>query len=347
MRGFPAYFAAILAVALIAPFSLAQDKIPISRTTPVVEAVKKTVGGVVAIRVPRQGEKDMIGAGIIVDESGLIVTNRHVAGGKKHLKIRLHDGTELTGVVVLTDPDLDLALLQINTTKKLTVLHLGPTDDLMVGETVLAIGSPFGYEATVSRGIISALNREITMPNDVLMTGLIQHDAPINPGNSGGPLVNINAEVIGINVAMRDGAQNIAFTINAGTVQGFLTRYSKRRSGVQHGVKFEEKTVAEVGDRQRVVVVKHATHAELKSGDEIRSVGDRKVANAFDMERSLWSKKPGQQVELKVNRQGREVTVMLTLESSQGAGPVAVVSPQTPAANNSAAADSVRTANER
>jgi serine protease Do len=345
MRPHPSYWA-VLTIAFITPVSFAQDKIPISRTTPVVEAVKKTVGGVVAIRVPRQGEKDMIGAGIIVDESGLIVTNRHVTGGKKHLKIRLHDGTELTGEVAMTDPDLDLAILQIHTTTKLTVLHLGPTDDLMVGETVLAIGSPFGYEATVSRGIISALNREITMPNDVVMTGLIQHDAPINPGNSGGPLVNINAEVIGINVAMRDGAQNIAFTINAGMVQGFLTRYSKRRSGVQHGVKFEEKIVAEVGDRQRVVV-KNATHAELESGDEIRAVGDRKVANAFDMERSLWSKKPGQQVEVKVNRKGREVTVMLTLESSPGAGPVAVVSGHTPAANNSATADSVRTANER
>ena len=240
MRGIPSYCAAIWAVVLITPLSLAQEKIPISRTTAVVEAVKKTVAGVVAIRVPRQGQKDMIGAGIIVDESGLILTNRHVTGGKKQLKIRLHDGTELTGEVALTDPDLDLALLQINTTKKLTVLHLGPTDDLMVGETVLAIGSPFGYEATVSRGIISALNREITMPNDVVMTGLIQHDASINPGNSGGPLININAEVIGVNIAMRDGAQNIAFTINARTVQGFLTRYSRHRSGVQHGVKFEE-----------------------------------------------------------------------------------------------------------
>jgi serine protease Do len=345
MRPHPSYWA-VLTIAFITPVSFAQDKIPISRTTPVVEAVKKTVGGVVAIRVPRQGEKDMIGAGIIVDESGLIVTNRHVTGGKKHLKIRLHDGTELTGEVAMTDPDLDLAILQIHTTTKLTVLHLGPTDDLMVGETVLAIGSPFGYEATVSRGIISALNREITMPNDVVMTGLIQHDAPINPGNSGGPLVNINAEVIGINVAMRDGAQNIAFTINAGMVQGFLTRYSKRRSGVQHGVKFEEKIVAEVGDRQRLVV-KNATHGELKTGDEIRTVGDRKVANGFDMERSMWSKKPGQQVEVKVNRKGREVTVMLTLESSPGAAPMALVSPPTPAVNNPAAADSVRTATER
>src|SRR5207302_2226516 len=133
---------------------------------------------------------------------------------------------------------------------KLTALPLGP-DDMMVGEDVFAVGSPFGYEATVSRGIISALNRKITMPNDVEMTGLIQHDAPINPGNSGGPLVNINAEVIGINVAMRDGAQNIAFTINTDHVHGFLKRYSKRVSGVAHGLNYEEKVVAEVGDRQR------------------------------------------------------------------------------------------------
>jgi serine protease Do len=347
MRPHPSYWA-VLTIALITPVTFAQDKTTLSRTTPVVVAVKKTIGGVVAIRVPRPGEKDMIGAGIIVDESGVIITNRHVTGGNKQLKVRLNDGADLTGEVVLTEPDLDLAILQINTTRKLTVLRLGPTNDLMVGETVLAIGSPYGFEATVSRGIISALNREITMPNDVLMTGLIQHDAPINPGNSGGPLVNINGEVIGINVAMRDGAQNIAFTINAGTVQGFLTKYSKRRSGVQHGVKFEEKIVAEVGDRQRVVV-KNAAHAELKPGDEIRTVGNLKVANAFDMERSLWNKKPGQQVEIKVNRGGREVTVMVTLESSRGTGSAAVASrsPLGATAGSENSGASVRTSNQR
>jgi serine protease Do len=351
MRYPQSYCAAVLAVALITPFTFAQNQLSVSpvklsRSTPEVEAVKKTIGGVVAIRVPRQGERDMVGSGVLVDESGVIITNRHVTGGKKQLKIRLNDGTELTGEVTMTEPDLDLAVIEIKTTKKLKILPMGPTDDLMVGETVLAIGSPFGYDATVSRGIISALNREITMPNDVLMTGLIQHDAPINPGNSGGPLVNINGEVIGINVAMRDGAQNIAFTINATMVKGFLKKYSKRRSTVQHGVKVEEKTVAQVGDRQRVVV-KNTSHAELKSGDEIRTIGALKVANAFDIERAIWHKKPGQQVEVKVNREGREVTVLLTLEASHGAGSAAVVSAETPAANDAATAASVRTANER
>jgi serine protease Do len=349
-----AFCAAVLACAFLIPVVHASDKIstPIekaSRSTPLVKAIEKTKPGVVAIRVPRQGEKDMVGAGLIVDESGLILTNRHVTGGKSKVKIRLHDGTDLEGAVVRSDSDLDLAIIKIDTQKKLTVLPLAP-DDMMVGEDVFAIGSPYGYDATVSRGIISALNREITMPNDVLMTGLIQHDAPINPGNSGGPLINVNAEVIGINVAMRDGAQNIAFAINAGTVKGFLSKHLQRTSSVQHGLTIEEKVVAEVGDRQRVVV--KTAHAELKSGDEIRTVGATRIANALDVQRALWAKQPGQQVEVKVMRQGAEVSVMLTLEASPGAGLAATASalpsPSGRGVGNDAAANqSVRPATER
>ena len=350
MRHSRAYCAAFLAVALITPFSLAQGTpaLKSQRKSPTVEVVEKTVSGVVAIHVPRKGQRDMIGSGVIFhqkDDAGLIVTNRHVTGGQtKGLKIRLNDGTELIGNVVMTEPDLDLAILQVKTTKKLTLLNFAPTD-FMVGEDVIAIGSPYGYEATVSRGIISALNREITMPNDVVMTGLIQTDAPINPGNSGGPLVNMDAQVIGINVAMRDGAQNIAFTINAATVKMFTANYLKRASGVTHGLKYEEKILAKLGDAQRVVV-KNSAHAALKSGDEIRTVADCQVTNGVDVERALWGAKPGQKVEFKVNRQGQEVIVMLTLEASQGAGSVAALSAETPAAN-SAAATSVRTTTER
>jgi serine protease Do len=323
---YPSYCAAILAVALLTPFASAQatpKKDDLRSNDPIVKAVRTNRAGIVAIRVPRPGEKDMIGSGFIFHESGLIVTNRHVTGGKKFVKVRLHDETDLTGEVVMADTDLDLAIVQVETKIKLKALQFGPVDDLMVGEPVLAIGNPFGYEATVSRGIISAINRKIHMPNDYLMTGLIQHDAPINPGNSGGPLVNINAEVIGINVAMRDGAQNIAFAINAGTVKGFINQYLKKAASAEHGLKVDEKVIAETGDRQRVVV-KNAAHAELKSGDEILAVGDLKIANTVDVERAMWHKKPGQQVPLRVNRQGREITVTLTLTAaSQGAGQVA------------------------
>jgi len=328
--------AALLAVALFTPNVFTQDlktlSEPFARRNPVVEAVQKTKAGIVAIRVPRPGERDSIGSGLIVDEGGLIVTNRHVTGGKKYLKVRLCDGTDYTGEVIMSETDLDLALIKITSQKPLTALQFAPTHDLMVGETVIAIGNPYGYEGTVSRGIISALNREVTMPNEVVMTGLIQHDAPINPGNSGGPLVNINAEVIGINVAMRDGAQNIAFTINANTVKGFLKRYSQRVSRVEPGVKVEETVIAEVGDRQRVVV-KNAVHAELKSGDEIRTLGALKVSSSFDIERAMWAKEPGQKIECTLVRQGQAMTVTLTLGANEVAGQVAAATPATTTAN--------------
>jgi serine protease Do len=342
MRLSRAYCAAILAVALVTPFALTQDKAATpkeTRETPIVKAVKKTIEGVVAIRVPRPGERDMVGSGIIFhqkDDLGLIVTNRHVTGGKKQVKVRLNDGTDLIGNVVVSEPDLDLAIVQIKTSKKLKTLRFAP-NDCCVGEDVIAIGSPYGYDATVSKGIISAINREITMPNDVTMTGIIQHDAPINPGNSGGPLVNvITAEVVGINVAMRDNAANIAFTINSGTVEGYLTKYLRSAHGIAHGLTLENQVVAEVGDRQRVVI-KNSSHAELKSGDELRALGECRVVSSLDIERALWQSKPGQQVEIKVNRDGREVIVRLTLT---GAGSVAAVSQEAPA-------DSVRAAGER
>ena len=339
MRYPQTYPAAILAAALLASFvsasepeQLALNK-KIRSEDPIVKAVKQTINAVVAIRVPRKGEKDMIGSGVLVHDSGLIVTNRHVTGGKRFVRVRLHDRTDLDGEVVHTDADLDLALVSVKTAKKLHSLKLSSAADMMLAEKVIAIGSPYGYEGTVSVGIISALNREITMPNDVLMTGLIQTTAAINPGNSGGPLLNINGEVIGINVAMRDGAQNIAFAINADTVESFLSKYTKRLAGVDHGIKCEKKIIAEVGDRQ-IVIVKNAAHGNLKSGDQIVTIADRKIANEFDLEWAFGATKPGQAVEVKIVRNNQSVSVMLTLGVSPGAGQVAAVSQHMPVANN-------------
>jgi len=225
MRSLP-FCAAVLAALFLVRSVVANEPSELRSKDPVVQTVQKTINGVVAIRVPRPGEKDMIGSGVIVDEAGLIITNRHVTAGKRHVKVKLNDGGELTGEVVHSSIELDLAIVRVESKKALHAIRLLGKDDLLLAEKVIAIGSPFGYEGTVSVGIISALNREIQMPNEVLMTRLIQHNAAINPGNSGGPLVNVNAEVIGINVAMRDGAQNIAFAIHAGTVKDFLTSYS-------------------------------------------------------------------------------------------------------------------------
>lgn len=341
MKCIPSKWTAVLLTAVVLSASVwtnvgaATEKSPaeksaFSRRNPITEAVIKTKPSVVTIRVPRpNGGKDIIGTGVVIDERGFIVTNRHVIGAGRSVRVRLADGSDVTAQVIFSESAWDLAVLRIETSKDLQALPLAPVADLMVGETVIAVGHPYGYTNTVSTGIISALGREITMPSGDTLTELIQTTAPINPGNSGGPLLNINGELIGIVVALRDGAQNIAFAINAGTVKEVLSKHlsAVRVSGVYHGLKCAEKILGETGDRQRVVLA--GTESQLKdltSGDEILAVGEKHVTNAFDVERALWGKKPGETVALKVVRQGKELTVNLTLAAGNGAGSVAALS---------------------
>ncbi len=330
MRLHPSPWAAALAAVLfLANLCAATEKTPFSRRNPITEAVQATKNAVVTIKVPpANGGKDHIGTGVILDERGIIVTNNHVVGSCRKPRVVLYDGTTVTAEVIFAEPRWDLAALRIQTDKKLDYLTLADTDDLMVGETCIAIGHPFGYTNTVSTGIISALGRDIPITNDVL-EGLIQLTASINPGNSGGPLLNVNGELIGINCALRDGAQGIAFAIPANTVKTAFSKLlsAQRMSGVNHGLVCREKLLGETGDRQRVVVAnfkgKSVEGNGLRSGDEIRAVGKRSVANAFDVERSLWDAKPGDTVELQVEREGKSLVVELTLTASTGAGPVA------------------------
>ena len=344
-------FAATLAVSLTTP-AVAQDKTPFARRNPVVEAVQKTKASIVTVKVPRPGGgKDMIGTGVVIDERGLIVTNKHVVGNNPTVNVRLHDGTDLTANVLDADPRWDLAVLRVKAGKLLPALKLTCDDQLMVGESVIAIGHPFGYSNTVSTGIISALGREVTI-GDATIPNLIQTDASINPGNSGGPLLNINGELIGINVALRDGAQCIAFALNARDVNNWLAqRFSSLNiSGVSHGLKCQERVVAETGeDRQRVVLTGvAASDAGLQPGDELRTVAERPVANAFDVERAFWGRKAGEQVALKVVREGRELTVNLTVSAGQGAGQTAAAGPMTDLPQARAAATrGVSTSDER
>jgi len=323
--------AALFAVMFVVGSGAGSEKAaPYSRRNPIVEAVQKTKPSIVTVKVPRPGGgKDLIGTGVIVDERGYVITNRHVVGANRQVKVCLHDGSEPSADVVVAETSQDLAILRINTSKKLIPALFGPVSDLMVGETVIAVGHPYGYFNTVSTGIISALGREITMPTGDVLHGLIQTNAAINPGNSGGPLLNINGEVIGINVALREGAQNIAFAINAGTVQKMLQRHlsAARIAGVSHGLSCQEKVIAETGPRQKVVVASYAPEnvSALAPGDEILTVGDRPVWNSFDIERALWDKKPGEKVELRVIHNGNEITVTLTL-TGNGAGQIAALS---------------------
>src|SRR5205823_1558590 len=126
-----------------------------------------------------------------IDERGFIITNRHVVGAHKTVKVRLVDKSEYPAQVLVADLTTDLAVLKIDAGKKLPAQVLAPSSDLLEGEDVIALGHPYGYSYTVTKGIVSALGREVEMPNGYTLIDLIQTSAPINPGNSGGPLVNI------------------------------------------------------------------------------------------------------------------------------------------------------------
>ena len=154
-----------------------------------------------------------MGTGVVVDPRGYIVTNHHVVQGVRRIEVTLWNGKNTVATLIAYDPKTDLAVIKINVSDELPVITLGKSSDLMPGEDVIAVGNAFGYEHTVTRGIISALKRTVQVSDSQQYEDLIQTDASINPGNSGGPLLNIDGEMIGLNVAVRAGAQGIGFAI--------------------------------------------------------------------------------------------------------------------------------------
>jgi S1-C subfamily serine protease len=298
------------------------------RRNATVRAVQKVKPSVVAIKVPQRlsggRTKDLVGTGLIVDEHGYLVTNCHVVAGNARVTVHLVDGTSLPGDVLYACPTTDLAIVRVQTDRKLVAQPLGTAADLEEGEDVIAVGHPLGYRYTVSKGIVSALGRDIEIPTGYTLTELIQTDMAINPGNSGGPLLNINGEVVGINVAYNQEAQNIAFAINSETVKGVLsTQLSALKvSGVLHGLRCKEVIQ---GERRKPHVVIDgvdpqvaAAGAGVRSGDVILAVGRVPVVSRFDVERALWDARPGEQVTVRVLRDGRELTFILTLAGEGG-----------------------------
>ena len=209
-----------------------EEKTPFNRETPVVRVYRQTHKTVVNISGQRtvarriwpdfdldlwgprfQQEVSVLGSGFVVHEDGFIVTNAHVAENAKRIKAVFSDGREFQANIISIDATRDLAVLAIDAKEKLPFVELGSSSDLMIGETAIAIGNPYGYANTVTSGVISAVGRDIQVAEGYWLRGLIQTDAPINPGNSGGPLLNINGQLIGINTAIRPEAQNIGFAI--------------------------------------------------------------------------------------------------------------------------------------
>lgn len=186
---------------------------------------------------------DSVGSGVILDKSGLIVTNAHVVHMATNIYVILDDGSSVPGLLVFEDLKNDLALIKIETEVPLVEIKLADPNDIMMGETAVAIGNPLGLESSVSAGIISGKNREFyAMSSRPMLKGLLQTDAPINPGNSGGALLNLDGELMGINVAVVQNSQSIGFAIPVDKVENALVEYrtnptSKQKKVKKYGIK--------------------------------------------------------------------------------------------------------------
>jgi serine protease Do len=321
----------LAALPAAAPSGPRVEAIAPNRRTAIVEAVEKTQACVVNIssekkaasnsRWPFSAEENQrprvngMGSGVIVDPRGYILTNHHVVDKVQGIEVQLVDGTTYPGRVLQYDPAMDLALLKVEPTRPLRAIAIGTSSDLMVGEPVITIGNAFGYENTVSVGIISALHRDVTLSDEQVYRNLIQTDASINPGNSGGPLININGELIGINVAVRAGAQGIGFALPIDEAKTVATEMlsTRRLASTWHGLIVKELPRA---GRRAVVVTEvqggsPGEAAGFKVGDEVVRVGELAVGNGLDLERGLLDAHPGQPASLLVRRGGADQTLPL------------------------------------
>src|SRR5215510_3135811 len=174
-------------------------------------------------KVPNGRERGGLGSGIVISPDGLVLTNSHVVGSSKEIRLRDIEGNVGDARVLGVDPDTDLALLRANGVRDLRYALLGNSKTLQRGQLVIAIGNPLGFESTVTAGVVSALGRSIRSVSGRTIEDVIQTDAALNPGNSGGPLVSSNSEVIGINTTIINGAQGICFAVASNTAQFVLS----------------------------------------------------------------------------------------------------------------------------
>ena len=256
-----------------------------------------------------------LGSGIVLDERGLVVTNAHVIRRAGNLKLSLADGTQLDAELLAADFDKDLALLRIvDPKRKLRPVRMCRTSP-MLGETVLALGNPFGLSNSVTSGIVSSLDREVTLGEGEdrrKFKGLIQTSALINPGNSGGPLVNLDAELAGINTAIVDHAQGIGFALPVPHVRKVLASLlaTPELRQVQLGVAFHPKSPLKVA---RVVPRSPSEAAGLRVGDEIESIQGRATQDAFDVGMALVYRRPGDRISVGYRRDGGRYTANVLL----------------------------------
>ncbi len=263
---------------------------------------------------PRSFEQRGVGSGFVMSREGYILTNNHVVEDADQIKVKLANGKEYDGKVIGRDPKTDLALVKIEGSSDLHPLQLGNSDDLTVGSWVVAIGSPFGLEQTVTAGIVSAKGRVIgSGPYD----SFIQTDASINPGNSGGPLINMKGEVIGINTAIIASGQGIGFAIPINMVKEIVPQLQEKGHVTRGwlGVSIQEVTPAlaksfDLKEKKGALVAEvvsgsPAEKAGIEQGDVIVEFDGKEVVGSKDLPRMVASTPVGKSVSIKLWRNGK------------------------------------------
>jgi len=293
------------------------------------EIYERTNTSVVEITVTTQassqgpmgsGTAQAQGSGFVYDTSGHVITNAHVVDGAQSAKVRFADGKTYDATVVGVDASTDLAVLKVDApSSALHPLELADSSQLAVGDVVVAIGSPFGLENSVTAGIVSALGRSMQAPNGYTITGAVQTDAAINHGNSGGPLLDLDGKVVGVNAQIESesgGNDGVGFAIPSSTVSSIVGQIVDG-GAVQHaylGVSVTEATGGTAGAKlAEVRSGTPAAKAGLQAGDVLTSVDGNAVSSAAALQSAIDGKKSGDSVIVDYVRDGQSRSVTVTL----------------------------------
>jgi len=312
------------------PLDAAGDAALLDAYSDAVARVAEEVGPAVVRVETRQatprGDRGGLGSGVILSSDGLIITNSHVVGGAKTIRLADSEGRTTDAQLLGDDPDTDLALIRANAARDLPAARLGDSKALRRGQLVVAIGNPLGYEATVTAGVISALGRSIRATTGRMIEDVIQTDAALNPGNSGGALAASHGEVIGINTAMIPGAQGICFAVAANTVS-FVVSELIRHGRVRRGFIGVAAETAPVPRRFALAAGVANTHAAMLTAvepggpaseagllrqDAVVAVDGLPVTGIDDLVRLLNADRIGREVVFDVIRLGRPKRVAVT-----------------------------------
>jgi serine protease Do len=298
-----------------------------------VQTVSKAIVNIASVRTVRDQllrvfPVEGVGSGVIIDERCHVLTNNHVIEEARRLKITLTDGRTFNGRVIGTDEATDLAVIKLDSTETLPFAALGNSDDLKIGQIVIAIGNPFGLTGgpTVTSGIVSSLNRKIQFDKGILE--LIQTDAAINPGNSGGPLLNTNGEVIAINTAKMPYAHGIGFAVPINIARSVMNELIQNGRVINRpwiGISYVKITrqlaqYYRLPTTEGVLIANVESHspadyAGLRKGDIIEAVDGRRIDDTVEISLNLRKKNVSDKLTMSVNRYGRRFEVPIQLQN--------------------------------